>query len=95
MKYKFEHKYGRVVLFTDSQLTFLQTVFDFCYQDLRYYNDYKRLKDFKKSIIKQAFEDREYKRALLQYFNNKSSVIDVLSFVTSMLWNNTRKCCLI
>lgn len=84
MKYKFE--YDSVVLFTDSQLTFLQTVFDFCYQDLRYYNDYKRLKEFKTSIIQQAFDDREYKQALLQFFVDKPCVINVLLFVTSVLW---------
>jgi hypothetical protein len=72
----------------DEEVIFLKTVFNFCYQDIRYYNEYKNLKDFKKNIIEQAFEDRQYKNALIQFFYDEKSVITVLSFVTTMIWNN-------
>lgn len=73
----------------EEQYVFLKTIFDFCYHDFRYYNDYKKLKQFKKSIIEQAFEDKQYKNALMQFFNNKKCIITVLSFVTTVIWNNT------
>jgi hypothetical protein len=74
----------------DEQYVFLKTVFKFCYEDFCYYNDYKKLKQFKNSIIEQAFEDKQYKNALMQFFKDKKSIITVLSFVTTVIWNNNK-----
>lgn len=73
-------------MFSQDQLIFLKTVYDFCYTDYHWTKNDITLDEYIDGIIEQAFDDREYRAALYQKFHSQEQIIYILSYVCSEIW---------
>jgi len=77
-------------VFSEEQLIFLKTVYDFCNLEYRGVKDDISLYEFIDDIIDQAFEDKEYRTALYQQFHTEQQIIYILSYICSKIWRQDK-----
>jgi hypothetical protein len=74
-----------MAVFSEEQLVFLNTVYDFCKMEYRTVKDNTLLSEFIDDIIYEALEDKEYRTALYQKFYNEEQIIYILSYICSKI----------